>query len=124
DDAGAALPLLGVTSSATSLGFGFYKVVATRKTGVSPGSGCVAAPVRIEVKDKRVYPAATLTAATNTSCDGVFEGSIKVEVSDAATIVASPKTFGYSWTLVSGGNAIATSAGNDGDGTGADDNFS
>jgi hypothetical protein len=110
----------------TNIGAGTYTVMAERKTG-SPGAGCKSAPFQVVIQDKKINPVITLTPFSNTSCNLAFEGEIKVKVSDA-TIAAAPIggfTFDYTWTVAP--NAIAATAGNNGnelnDGAGPDRDY-
>ncbi len=108
---GGAVPGPVTTPNLDSLNFpgiapGVYQVFATRSPGFSPGAGCSSAPSNIEIKDKSVLPVITLTPFSNTSCSGVFEGAIQVDVADAsvakksppALIAGPPWSYQYTWT--------------------------
>lgn len=108
-----------------TIGFDTYFVTATRNSG-SPGAGCSAAPYKVDILDKRIFPSVSLTPLANTSCDpAFFEGEIKVKVTDAsvnipAPLTGTPFTYNYTWPTVV--TAIANSLGNDGDGFGGGEN--
>ena len=96
---------------------GEYFVTSHRVNG-SPGKDCSSDPYKIDILDKTVLPVASLTPLANTSCDlVVFEGGIEVRVSDD-TAVPGPFTYSYNWTTAPTG--ILPTAGNNGDGGGAD----
>ncbi len=103
---------------------GTYYVVGTRNA--VPGMGCATAPVSLEIDDKSAAPTVVLTPLANTSCDDVlFEGSLMVEVTAPGSGGGTP-TFTYVWDTSNPAplNTGTPVPGNDGDGNGADDNFS
>ena len=107
-----------------ALGFDTYTVVARRRTG-SPGAGCSSGPYQVIMQDDRIFPVATLTPFSNTSCSSnplAQEGEITISVTDNTTATGPPVGFTYTWN---GGNptviaAAAFPATNDGDGLGTD----
>lgn len=107
------------------IGAGTYTVIAVRDNG-SPGAGCKSAPFEVKIENKKINPVVTLTPFSNTSCNNVFEGEIKVEVTDATT--ATPPvggfTFAYDWTVTSTPAVIngAIAGTHDGDGFGGGEN--
>ena len=87
-----------ITTGITGLSAGSYSVVATRKSGATPGSGCVSAPHNVSIIDKHTDPTVSLAPFTNTSCSTTtFEGHIEVTASDSEGLgVGQP--YIYVWT--------------------------
>jgi hypothetical protein len=83
-----------------TIGFDTYYVVTRRMSG-APGKNCPSAPYKVDILDKRVYPAVSMTPLANSSCHTtIFEGEIRVKVTDA-TPVAPPVggfRYEYEWT--------------------------
>ncbi|AHM60410.1 fg-gap repeat protein [Flammeovirgaceae bacterium 311] len=66
-------------SSISSLVAGTYTVVATKTA--NPGRGCASAPVQVVVGSNSAYPAISLTATANSSCDNSsFTGTVTAKV--------------------------------------------
>jgi gliding motility-associated-like protein len=86
-----------------------YYVVATRTAG-APGRDCASAPFRVSIADQRVFPVASLTPFSNTSCaPGLPEGEIEVDVTDASVVPPVPgPAFQYSYAWTGTGTPIAT----------------
>lgn len=105
---------------------GVYWVVAEKTIGT--GVGCLSAPFSGEIKDLSVKPTAQLAVFSNTACVNpllppVFEGSIKLTVTNPGS---EPAATGYSYTWTdapaSSGLKVAPGAGDgDGDGSEPDD---
>ena len=57
---------------------GSYYVVATRKAGMSPGAGCSAEPVRVNIADLHVNPLVSLSHQPNSSCDPVNPNGVVI----------------------------------------------
>lgn len=88
---------------APTLGAGTYYVVARQLTGPGRfGANCETSPLRVEILDRSEDPIAALNPTTDTSCDGPFEGSINVNVTDAST-VPGPFNYDYTWTALTVG---------------------
>ncbi len=96
---------LDITDFAT-IGVGTYFVKARRLNGVTPGSGCESAPLRVEIKDISVDPAITFNSISSTSCDNNFDGQITV---NASTTVGPGVGSNYDllWTAVPIGSTVA-----------------
>ena len=109
-----------------SMSAGTYYVVATRTDNTSPGFGCSTLPYRVDVKDIHQNPNPQLQALSNTSClPGVFEGEIKINVTDNTNAVFKPVsgfTFTYNWIAPGPVPFVNPGNGNgDGDSTDGDD---
>lgn len=116
-----------ITGYAT-IGAGTYYAVTKRVSG-APGLGCQSAPYKVDILDKRVFPVASLTPLSNTSCDpAFFEGEIKVKVTDASVnlpapyVAGTPFSYNYNWTTVVTAIVPNPSINNDGDGFGGGEN--
>ncbi|MBT1689130.1 T9SS type B sorting domain-containing protein [Dawidia soli] len=113
---GAPLPSAKVTA-------GSYYVVANKvNAGATGGVGCFSAPFRVDIMDKTVKPVFTLAPTSNTACDTNFEGTVNVTVTSPGSVNPLPgAAYTYDWVVAA--TAIAPPATSDGDGVGADDNF-
>lgn len=90
---------------------GAYYVIATRKPGMSPGAGCSAEPVRVNIADRHVNPLVSLSYEPNSSCDPVNPNGIIIATAsepDGSTI----DSYTFSWTLNGGSLAAATTVSN------------
>ena len=86
-----------------TMGAGTYYVIATRKPGMFPGSGCESAPVRVNLIQDVNYPTITsIQAFANTSCElATTEGRIEITVNTASGVPAeSGSTYTYEWQSV------------------------
>jgi hypothetical protein len=101
-----------------TIGAGSYFVKAKRVAGVSIGSGCESAPLKVDIQDLSKNPLFTLSPFSNTACDANFEGSLLLDVTDPGSVPSA--TYTYTWDP-SNPVAFGTVAGND-DGAGADEN--
>jgi hypothetical protein len=103
---------------------GSYYVVATKvNAGATGGVGCFSAPFRTDILDISVNPTFTLTPTSNTACDLNFEGAVRVTVTSPGSVNPLPGlAYTYDWVVAA--TAITSPATSDGDGVGADDNFS
>jgi hypothetical protein len=102
---------------------GSYYVVATKvNAGTTGGVGCFSAPFRTDILDMSVNPTFTLTPTSNTACDTNFEGAVKVTVTSAGSVNPLP-VLAYTYTWVAAETAIVPPPTSNGDGIGADDNF-
>lgn len=106
------------TANLPTIGAGSYFVKAKRVAGVSIGSGCESAPLRVEIQDLSRNPLFTLTPFSNTACDANFEGSLLLDVTDPGAVPSA--TYTYTWDPANP-VAFGTVVGND-DGAGADEN--
>ena len=82
------------------IGQGTYYVLATRKNGMTPGAGCSAIPVRVDVgKAVNIPQISSLTPFANTSCEaGTVEGRIELSVGTASTVAAETgSTYSFRW---------------------------
>ncbi|WKZ59083.1 MAG: gliding motility-associated C-terminal domain-containing protein [Cyclobacteriaceae bacterium] len=108
---GAPLPSVNITAAP-------YWVVATKvNAGTTGGLGCVSAPFMAVVPDQSVNPTITLTPFANTACDANFEGSLRVNVTNAGSVPSATYTYNFNVANPDGGGVFA---GNDGDGLGID----
>ena len=90
---------------------GSYYVIATRKPGMSPGAGCSAEPVRVNIADLHVDPTVSLTYQPNSSCDPVNPNGVVIATA-AEQNGSTTDTYSFSWTLNGGALAGATVASN------------
>ncbi|MGC1269805.1 MAG: gliding motility-associated C-terminal domain-containing protein [Croceibacterium sp.] len=90
---------------------GSYYVVATRKTGMSPGAGCSAEPVRVNIADLHADPVMSLTYEPNSSCDPVNPNGIIVATT-AEKDGSTTDTYSFNWSLNGGALAPVTVASN------------
>jgi hypothetical protein len=82
------------------MGRGTYYVIATRKSGMSPGAGCATIPVRVEIRQQINNPEITsLTSFANTSCEtGTVEGRIELAVATSSSVAAETNaTYSFAW---------------------------
>ena len=87
---------------APTLGAGTYYVVARQMTGPGRfGANCESVPTRVEILDVSEDPVAALDPTTDTSCDGPFEGSISVQVTDP--MAPGAPGYNYNWTALTAG---------------------
>lgn len=95
------------TQPYTGMAAGSYYVVATRKAGMSPGAGCSAEPVRVNVADLHVNPTVSLTYEPNSSCDPVNPNGIVIATAREQN-GSAVDTYAFSWTLDDGPLAPVT----------------
>ena len=97
-----------------NMGAGSYYVIATRKSGMSPGAGCSAEPVRVNIADLHVNPTVSLTYEPNSSCDPVNPNGIVIATASEPD-GNTADTYNFIWTLDGGPLApvtVASSASN------------
>lgn len=81
----------------TPLGVDSYTVIARRIAG-GPGTGCFSAPFKADIDDQRLYPTATFTSVTNSSCNvAMGNGSVTAMPTEQNGVSTGPYTF--AWTL-------------------------
>jgi hypothetical protein len=105
------------------IGAGTYFVVAKRTIG-SPGFGCVSAPYRVDILDKRNYPVVQLTPTFNTACSldsAFFEGTITIDADEDGIGAAGNYTYTWSADDPANNSAIVKSTPPVSTGDGVDD---
>ncbi|HEY9488794.1 MAG TPA: gliding motility-associated C-terminal domain-containing protein, partial [Chryseosolibacter sp.] len=80
---------------------GSYYVVATRAPGMSPGAGCSADPVRVNIADLHVNPIVSLTYDPNSSCDPVNPNGVVIATASEPNGNTSD-IYSFAWTLNNG----------------------
>ncbi|MTI24404.1 gliding motility-associated C-terminal domain-containing protein, partial [Fulvivirga kasyanovii] len=98
-------------SNYPSIEAGVYYVVATRLPGFTPGAGCSSPPARVEIIDSHVNPQVTLSATSNTACDGNFDGTLTINVSDPSGPGVGAT---YAYDVTHDGSPFTNSTGNSG----------
>lgn len=93
---------LGTGTSITDLAAGFYNVEATRTSGSGPASGCVSAPLKVEVKDGRKFPVIAFTTVANTTCNDDFDAQITV-IASTPSGPGAGANYHYDWKNTPGG---------------------
>ncbi len=113
---GAPLP----TPPGTRVTAGSYWVRATKVlAGTTGGLGCLSAPLKVDILDKSINPAGTLTPVANTACDLTFEGSVTALITSPGSVITPG--YNYTWTTPPASPIINGTS--NGDGSGADDIF-
>ena len=93
------------TDAAPTNGAGTYYIVGRQLSTTGRfGANCETVPLRVEILDRSEDPVAALTPTTDTSCDGPFEGSISVLVTDDSPL-AGPFDYNYTWAALTAGRA-------------------
>ncbi|WP_040398545.1 hypothetical protein, partial [Cesiribacter andamanensis] len=78
-----------------------YYLVAVQNLATGPGSGCSSNPLELRIRNESVYPAITLVASPNESCDPAeHTGEVEAQVTTATGI------FTYNWYLVEANGAL------------------
>lgn len=88
------------TSNYTTMGRGTYYVVATRNTGVGPGSGCPTPPFRIDIEDTSVDPDIAFNFTPNSSCNMLNPNG--VVLGTAVERDGSTGNYSFAWTFNGG----------------------
>jgi gliding motility-associated-like protein len=81
-----------------TMGEGTYYVIATRTNSLTlPGKMCPSQPLRVDVKDKRVFPTVSFATVATTACDVNHDGRITVTASTASG-PGSASNYNFVWT--------------------------
>ncbi len=95
-----------------TIGADSYFVTVKKRSGILTGSGCVSAPLKVEIQDLSRDPDITFTSITpNSSCNEVLKpnGSIEATATERNGI---PGTYSFNWTFNGGAlPAITTQSG-------------
>jgi hypothetical protein len=86
---------------------GSYYVIATRKPGMSPGAGCSAEPVRVNIADVHENPLVSLSHEPNSSCDPINPNGVVIGTASEPG-GSTADTYSFSWTLNGGPLAAVT----------------
>ncbi|MEX2233156.1 MAG: gliding motility-associated C-terminal domain-containing protein, partial [Cyclobacteriaceae bacterium] len=105
DNGGAPV---GAGTSVLNLNAGFYTVEATRTSGLTPASGCVSAPLQVEVIDDREFPLVTFSTIANTTCNTNFDAQITVM--STTTGLGNGSNYDLDWTSDPGGAVVIADA--------------
>ena len=90
-----------------TMGAGSYYVIAKRKPGMSPGAGCTAEPVRVNIADLHVNPTVSLSHEPNSSCDPENPNGVVIATASEPNGSTSD-TYNFVWTLDGGALAPTT----------------
>lgn len=101
---------IGAGPSVFALNAGVYAVRATRTSGIAPASGCVSAPVEVEVEDHRQYPVVNLVSAANTTCHDDYDAEIKLTATTSG--LGAGASYDIVWTNTPGGFTSISNANN------------
>lgn len=98
---GAALS----TANYPTMGSGTFFVVATKNSGLTPGSGCPTPPFRVDVLDLHVDPDMTFTFTPNSSCNITQPNGIVLATATERDATIDAYTF--AWQYNGGGLPVS-----------------